>query len=450
MQSFGAKVYRRPLTVDEVNAYLAPAPAAGTTGSPGPYHAGADGATYDDGIDMVVRAMLQSAGFLYITEIGDGTAAPGTDVTLTPFETASVLSYLVTSGPPDDALLGMATSGLLATSAGREPAANQLIKTQGGQNRLVQFVREWFSTDQVGAIAKDTNAYPGFAALRDSMATENDAFVREALFNATNTVALPGTLAELLGADWTVADGPLATMYGTTSAGPGAKTMLGSVGRRGILNQAAFLSVFAHASESAPVFRGVAVMRQIACMALGSPTQLNINVTPPQPDPTKSTRDRYAIHAIDPLCAGCHDNIDSIGFAFEAYDGMGQARRIVGGQLTEDITTVTNGQPVHASVPTNASTSIGDKPTETQTDFNGSYADSNALALAMAGSAQVRNCLARQIFRASAGRSDGSIQGSEDAFVDAWRTLPADKQGNIIETLVAYAKIPTFTQRRAQ
>ena len=102
------------------------------------------------------------------------------------------------------------------------------------------------------------------------------------------------------------------------------------------------------------------------------------------------------------------------------------------------------------SVPTSAATAIGDKPTETPTDFNGAYADSNALAVALAGSAQVRNCLARQLFRASAGRSDGTIQGSEDAFVQAWQTLPAEKQGNIIETLVAYAKIPTFTQRRAR
>ena len=173
MQTFGAAVYRRPLTDVEVNAYMAPAPASGT-GSPGPYHAGADGGAYTDGIDTVVRAMLQSAGFLYITEIGDRPTPLATDLTLTPYEAASVLSYLTTSAPPDDTLLANATSGMLATPAGREAETQRLIGTPAGHDRLVRFVREWFSTDQIAAIAKDSNVYPGFASLRDSMAAESD------------------------------------------------------------------------------------------------------------------------------------------------------------------------------------------------------------------------------------------------------------------------------------
>jgi len=54
------------------------------------------------------------------------------------------------------------------------------------------------------------------------------------------------------------------------------------------------------------------------------------------------------------------------------------------------------------------------------------------------------------MFRSSAARSDGSVQGAEDAFVTYWKTLPADKQGNFLETVVAYVKNPTFIQRRVQ
>jgi hypothetical protein len=198
------------------------------------------------------------------------------------------------------------------------------------------------------------------------------------------------------------------------------------------MNQAAFLSVFAHASESAPVLRGVAIMRQIACMPLKSPTELNIDVTPPAFDPTKTTRQRFTAHATDTLCASCHSSIDAFGFTFETYDGMGAARPIAGGHPTE------NGLAVDTSA------------VIAGTDFDGTYADSNALATAMSKSAQVRTCLARQLFRSSSGRSDDSVRGSEDAFVQFWTQLPAAQQGSVLETLVAYVKNPTFIRRRPQ
>ena len=34
------------------------------------YRVGATGGTYNDGIDLVTRGMLQSAGFLYVTQLG--------------------------------------------------------------------------------------------------------------------------------------------------------------------------------------------------------------------------------------------------------------------------------------------------------------------------------------------------------------------------------------------
>src|SRR4029078_9222123 len=125
--------------------------------------------------------------------------------------------------------------------------------------------------------------------------------------------------------------------------------------RKGILNQGAFQAVFAHASESAPVLRGVAVLRRVACYRIPSPTELNIEVTPPVPDPGKTTRDRYAQHAIDPMCKQCHDPIDSIGFTFGPFDGMGKLR------VTE------NNQSV------NSATTVS-----LQNDLDGNYADSNA------------------------------------------------------------------------
>ena len=76
----------------------------------------------------------------------------------------------------------------------------------------------------------------------------------------------------------------------------------------------------------------------------------------------------------------------------------------------------------------------------TGTDLDGDYADSNALARALSTSATVRDCMARQMFRASTGRSDASVRGAEDNFVSQWRQLPADQQSSLIETLVAFVQ----------
>jgi hypothetical protein len=154
-------------------------------------------------------------------------------------------------------------------------------------------------------------------------------------------------------------------------------------------------------------------------------------------DPTKTTRDRFAAHVADPMCAACHDTIDSIGFAFELFDGMG-AQRPAGtqaGTLKDD-----NGVNTTSSTTV---TSTGSFPA----DFAGAYADSNALAMALANSAQVRECMARQMFRASTGRSGDAFRNAEQSFVDFWRQLPAGNQGTFKEAMVAYVRSPLFERR---
>jgi Protein of unknown function (DUF1588)/Protein of unknown function (DUF1592)/Protein of unknown function (DUF1595)/Protein of unknown function (DUF1587) len=409
IQSFGAKAYRRTLTTDEVSALQTI------------YGAGIAGGAYNDGIDAVVQAVLQSAGFMYSTEIGDGSVAASGVVTLTPAEVASTLSFLVASAPPDDPL---ATAGsALMNADAREQQARRLLATSAGQAGLVRVIREWLGVDQINQISKDSTVYGSFAGLLNSITTESVSFVDQVVNHST------GTLTELLGADWTVADAGLASLYGATSVGTGHTP----VARRGILNQAAFLSVYAHASESAPVLRGVAVMKRVACLTVISPLTLNIVVTPPVPDPNKTTRQRYAIHATDPTCAACHTSIDGFGFAFEGYDGMGATRPVSGGVPTEN------------NHPTDSSTTIAGTA-----DYAGSYPDSNAMAVALSTSAAVRSCMAHQVFRSFAARSDASVQGSEQDFVNRWGMLDASKQNNFVETLVAYVRSPNFVQRRAQ
>ncbi|MGC4091600.1 MAG: DUF1592 domain-containing protein [Polyangiaceae bacterium] len=260
--SFGAKAYRRPLSTEEAAGLLTV------------YQTAVSDGAYADGIRLVLRALINSAGFLYLTELGDGAAvASGSGVALTPYELASSLSYLVTNAPPTDQLMSDALAGKLATPEGREAAFWALITTPAAKDRVIRVMREWLGTDRIGDTDKDATIYPKFAGLKAAMVTESSTFIEKVITEGT------GTIDQLLSADWTYADSNLATLYGASGSG---KVTLPT--RRGILNQAAFLSVFAHAHESSPVLRGVEIARRLACVPIASPSTLNIVVVPPAPE----------------------------------------------------------------------------------------------------------------------------------------------------------------------
>ena len=404
---FGAKIYRRSLTNEEESALFTL------------YTVGADGVAYEDGIAHVMRGLLQSAGFLYLTELGDRLPAADGTLELTQDEIAASLSYFLTSGPPDHELLDKAAAGALTDPVEREAQARRIFETNPlAQETTVRLVREWLGIDGIADSAKDSLIYPDFEREKPQIVAESKDFVRAVAFKST------GNVSELFNANWTVNSGPLA-MYKITGNGPiaGSATLLGRVG---ILNQAAFLATYANAHESHPIFRGVAVTRRVTCFPLDSPASFNLQVVPPAPDPTMTTRQRFSVHPADSICAGCHDTIDPYGFSFEHFDGMGAYR-------DQD-----NGQRVDSSVVV----ALGG-------DLDGAYTDSNQLAMALGESDSVRECFARFMFRAATGTGDSFATPGEKEFIALWRATPAAVRDNIVETLIAYVKSPTFTTRAA-
>ncbi|HEX4334264.1 MAG TPA: DUF1592 domain-containing protein [Polyangiaceae bacterium] len=421
LTTFAARAYRRPATDAEVTALLTV------------YRVGADGATYADGIQATIQAVLESPGFLYVTELGDTPLQAKT--TLNQYELASALAYLVTGSPPDDTLLAAAKAGDLSDPAKRQSQLDRLLALQPASTQVVRLVEEWLGIDAITQTAKDSNTYPGFAALRDSMKKEADDFTAEVMWKNG------GSVGDLLSANWTIADDSLARMYlnlDQNGAIPrnGNHVDLSSVIRRGILDQGAFLSIYAHATETSPVLRGVAVLRRVACFNIPSPQSLNITVVPVVADPSKTTRDRFAQHVSDKVCASCHTNIDSIGFTFEDLDGMGQERP----------RQMENGALVHTE---NGMTVDSSTTVQTGLSFDGNYADSSALDQALGASPDVLDCFARKLFRNAATRSDPTVAGAETAFLTTAFALAPTAQGKVHDLLSAFVASDAFVNRRA-
>jgi hypothetical protein len=359
--SFGKRAFRRPLTNEEVTRYRTV------------YVAGRG--TNDDfatGIKLVVSAMLQSPYFLYVPELGEPTASG--PARLTPYETATRLSYFFLGGMPDADLFVAADDRKLTTADEVATQARRLLATPKGNDALVGFHRQWLMLEDVLSTTKDEKAFPAFTpALKQAMNDEVAAFVTGVLRDGD------ARLETLLGASFSFLRGPLYDLYGVTApsgADMPTRVELPAGQRAGILTLAATLATFAHPDQSSPVARGFLVSDRLLCVTPPVPPP-NVDTSVPPPDPNVTTRQRLEAHRTNATCNACHGLMDPYGLTFEHYDGIGRYR-------TKD-----GVQDVDAT---------GNLP-----DI-GPVKDAVELMAHLAKSDQVRRCVAQSWFRYGLGR----------------------------------------------
>ena len=403
--SFGRRAFRRPLTQDEIDAHVALAE-------------GAD--TFEDGIRIVLQAMLQSPYFLYRFELD----LPDPDATgvvaLSDFELASRLSFFLWNSVPDDALLDAAEAGELADAQMLRTQAERLLDDARARESVASFHVQWLGLDELPYLTKDPNVYGTFdETLRDAMVAETRRF--------SSLVVLEGDgkLRTLLTAPYSYLDGPLYGLYGVTEppdASVGTPVPLPTDERAGLLTQGSFLAVHAHTNQSGPIDRGATVRTAVLCDPPPPPPP-GIDVIPPDPDPNATTREIFEQHTADPTCAGCHELIDGIGLGMEGYDGIGAFREIQ------------NGLPVDQS-----GELVG-------TDVDGPFEGAVELAHQLAESEQVRECVSRQWFRYAFGRYE-SID--DDCSLELLSTQFAASDGDVRDLLLTLVTTDPFRYRLAQ
>ncbi|HEY2405420.1 MAG TPA: DUF1592 domain-containing protein [Polyangiaceae bacterium] len=375
---------------------------------------GASGQMFGDGVAVVLRALLASPKFLYATTLG--ASMPSGDVALSDEELASELAFLISGTPPDDALLDAAARGELRSGASREAQAIRLMQQSGSRFLYRRFVEEWLGIVRLSGLAKSSSVVNDWTALRGAMLDETNAFIDD-IFAQQN-----GSISMLFAGGYSIIPSGLAAFYGIEPTPPGARVALDRLGRSGILQQASFLATFAHEDESAPVLRGKAVLIRVLCQHITLPEELGLDVHLPPPDPTATTRERFAAHALDPQCAQCHNALDGVGFTFEDFDAVGRFR------------SHENGKPIDTSGSVN---------------FDGQtlqLADSVALSRALATSIDAQQCAARQVVRFAAGQTDVKV---EDAFADAMQTAPVERRASLTGLFLEFVKSDVFAWRRS-
>jgi hypothetical protein len=400
IHEFGKRAFRRPLSQEEVEAYLQV------------YRAGVQDDDAESGVRLIVQTMLQSPYLLYRTELGEETAPGAAEVRLTSYELASALAFTLWNAPPDLALLDAAESGALQQEAGLESEARRLLADPKARRAIRQFTTEWLGVRDPNIQSRDSALYPLFEAAKAQLLEEFELLAEEAFFgdNATLGAAFYNPESFLTA--------PLAAYYGVEGIGSDTeftRADVSAASRVGLLTSGALLSSWSGQTSTRPMTRGRFLIERVLCQFIPDPPP-SLEIPPVrEDDSTLTTRERFAQHAEISGCATCHAPLDAVAFALENFDASGVYR------ATE------NGKPIDASGTLSGTL-----------DVDGPFQNMQELSQALASSQHAASCLTQQYLRYASGLGRASDdQCVVQALLDASQgtaATPSDLLVNVVKS----------------
>ncbi len=275
---------------------------------------------FTDGVGLGLMAILTSPQFIFRSEVQPQPDDPKAVHPLDEYALASRLSYFLWLSLPDDELTALARRGELRKHLPAQ--VKRMLADPKSERFFEDFPGQWLRTRNVlmTAINRATTLDP----VRGAMKRETEMLFEHIARNDRD-------LLELLTADYTFVDEPLAKFYGITNyAGAGfQKVSLTPESKRGgILTHGSFLVASSNPNRTSPVKRGVFVLENL------------LAIHPPPPPPSVPSLDdakkdgvmpktgsgQLALHRENKACAACHAHFDPIGLALENYDVVGQWR----------------------------------------------------------------------------------------------------------------------------
>jgi hypothetical protein len=293
-------------------------------------------------IRALVTRILVSPAFLYRVEPASQVVpAKGAAVRpLNNWELANRLSYFLWSSIPDDELRRAAAAGELTSNAHLERQVKRMLGDPRARRLATEFFGQWlgfYRFDEFRGV--DTTRFPEFTdKVKSAMYDEAVSFFEHIVRNDR-------PVREVLDADYTFLNQPLAKHYGVTKEIAAKDTVervegANALRRGGLLRLGAVLTTTSAPLRTSPVKRGDWVLRRV----------LGTAVPPPPADAGSipadeklfgglTVREKLRAHQRNASCAGCHTRIDPLGFPLENYDAVGRWRE-----------TYSDGKPIDNSV----------------------------------------------------------------------------------------------------
>lgn len=364
----------------------------------------AQGLTAAQALGAAVRIALASPDFWVR---GEGVAGSALD----PYASATLIARVLQQRPPDAPLWADAQAGVLDEAHVRSHVRRLLGQAQG-QARLMTFLRELFEWDTTLRATKDSNLYP---AHHPQLLLDDTEHV---VARVVQEHAHAGLLRALLTTHLAFVRQDTAQSWAVDPAPPPDGVMMELPRRTGLLTHPSWLSGFAEPDHNHLVRRGRFVRERLLCGSLLSLPPTGVPFV--QAVPGVSLRDRIVQQTASQTCQACHQLMNPLGFAFEAWDLVGRPATDVDGGTPD-----TSGQIDHT------------------VRSDGPYRDAAELMGRLADSPEVHDCFLRQLFTFYVGRAPEPQDACElQRLGDVYRSSGEDVLAAVEELVVWQATAP--------
>ncbi|MEZ5403812.1 MAG: DUF1592 domain-containing protein [Bryobacteraceae bacterium] len=312
-RSLARKAYRRPPAEAELDVLVATFDLARK-----------NKLSYRQALGLMLKAVLVSPQFLFITPAGEAESSTGI-VPLDDHQLASRLSYLLWATMPDEELMALADRGKLHEREVLKAQTKRLLDDPRSRALFDGFGAQWLNVGGLQRQVFDPVLFPQMTpAMRQAMYDEVRLFFESIVGDNESVI-------RFVDSDYTYLNGTVAAIYGLekTVHGPEMRKVRLSDGNRGgVLGMPGILAATSFPNRTSPVKRGVWVLEQV----LGE----QVPAAPPDvPALDKqdqaavanlTVRQRTELHRTNPVCANCHRILDPIGFGLEKFDAIGRWR----------------------------------------------------------------------------------------------------------------------------
>lgn len=292
----------------------------------------AGGSSIESTMRTVVGAVLGMPDFIYRYETIDETA-PKTEIAgrqrVNDFELASRLAQFFWSSIPDDPLLDLAEAGKLSQPETLSVQIDRMMNDKRSSRFCESFPAQWLQLDRLITSIPDPKKFPYFYynGYRVSMH-----MMPEPLLLFETVYVENRSIVELLDAKFAWQSDMLGASYeGHANTRHEDRVLtfkrvpLSDPRRGGVITNAAVMTMTSTPTRTQPITRGAWVNAVI----FNDPPEPPPADVPPLPEGDKeklatlTIRERLAEHRNRADCAGCHNEIDPLGFALENFGPTG-------------------------------------------------------------------------------------------------------------------------------
>ncbi|MCK4685930.1 MAG: DUF1592 domain-containing protein, partial [Pirellulales bacterium] len=309
------RIYRRTPTTETIQTCV-----ASIRGKQGP--------ELEAALRMELKSVLMSLPFIYRgllatvddLKVSDQDDSPVSYGRVDDHELAERLSYFLWGDMPDERLMQLADEGTLRIPETYASEIARMLADPKSRNLAENFGVEWFSLDEISTVSKNP---PVSHALRQQP------------IDFLNYLFIEGRpLLELIDSKVTFVNPHTAKFYPgdrkrmaaykkqrgiEVEAVPNQRLeLVGTSERGGLLTMPGILAM-----NRGPVIRGTWMLEKVLGEHLPDPPADVGQVKPNQTGENLTFRERFELHRSDATCAICHNKIDPLGFAMQAYDATG-------------------------------------------------------------------------------------------------------------------------------